>query len=146
MISFIFKLIASMSKLKVLCFSMFSIYIAYTYYYFSMHVLDLVLLLSLNFVLSSSNSVKEKVFRVKVSVFIGLFMSIFIADGILCTSEQFKKLNDFVAYNQPASRIIKDRGIDLGSLGYLQANRLLTEFRLRGFDDKKPSDLEVELK
>lgn len=135
-----------MSKLKVLCFSMFSIYIAYTYYYFSMHVLDLVLLLSLNFVLSSSNSVKEKVFRVKVSVFIGLFMSIFIADGILCTSEQFKKLNDFVAYNQPASRIIKDRGIDLGSLGYLQANRLLTEFRLRGFDDKKPSDLEVELK
>lgn len=121
-------------------------YLAYTYSVYSFHFLDLFLVVSLVVVLSVTKNTKEEFKRGAVSVYVALFMSFVVSDGLLLTEEQFLMLNKYAAYNESASLIVKERNIEIGSLGYLQASRLLLEFSFRNFVMQKPSDLEIKIK
>lgn len=131
---------------KTICTLLTAGYFAYTYSVYSFHFFDLFLVISLVVVLSATKQAKEKFKRVVISTYFALFMSFIVSDGLLLTEDQFLKLNDYAAFNEGASLIVKERNIEIGTLGYLQASRLLIEFSFRSFEMKKPSDLEIKIK
>ncbi len=131
---------------KIFCTILTVGYFAYTYSIYSFHFLDLALVLSLVAVMTVTKKTKEKFKRAILSVYFALLMAFITSDGLLLTSEQFLNINDYVAYNEGASMIVKERNIDIGAMGYFQASRLLIEFSLRSFEVEKPEDLEIKIK